>query len=235
MSSLLKKFAISTSSALILSSSVIPALAANASENAVEETEVDEAEIYETEEFINDVEPYVTVNDNGHLHLQDDIPEYLYEKYRLEELEQRFVELNFQKDQGQLVIEGNLEITDNANNLSQPEISPNALSSGYRVENYWWGSRTFFTNQGTETATEQLELATIGVASAGAIVSAKFPPLAPIGTTLVLYSSYLTLLRSRMNSNNNGNGVIVDMTRVDAFSVRPRPEGAGGGGGGGAR
>lgn len=221
----LKKKLLGTSIILTLVGTITPGLSVVASASTVEGTE-QVTEVYDIETFISEVEPYVQLSENNHLELSDNIPSSVYEKYSLEDLEKRFSELNSLEEKNEIIITENLEIFEND---KQPKISILSLASnGYKVEKYWWGSRTYFTDKGTKNAVKELQDSVLYGTTAGTLISLKFPPLAPLGAAVGLYAQYYNLLQRRMSEHNNGNGVIVDMTRVDVFSVSPRPISGGG-------
>ncbi len=246
MSFSLKKLIISTSSILALSGGILPTITAVASEKDIQEEQIQEISTFELDQFIEDVNPYVIVNEEGFWELHGDTPKQLYEKYDLENLEESFLKLSSQNIQANLQNDSSINGTIMSID-QQPAYTTNSTntfsSRGYNVERYWWGYRTFFNNTQTIRAVSDLGALQTGRNGALALLTIKFPGLAvATGTVAAYYSTQVGLLRNRMTFHNKGNGVIVDMTRFDVFSVRSRSAtatsgggGAYGGGGGGAR
>ncbi|GAB2320031.1 hypothetical protein IRB23SM22_22940 [Alkalibacterium sp. s-m-22] len=178
MSFSLKKLIISTSSVLVLSGGIFPTLTAVASEESINEEQTQEVSSFELDQFIEDVEPYVIVNEDGFWELHSGIPTQLYEKYNLEKLEDSFLELQPQNIQATIQTDSNI----NRPGIyleEQPEFSTTSTntfaSRGYNVERYWWGTRTFFTNAQTTQTVSDLGLLQIGRAGALGLLTIKFP------------------------------------------------------------
>ncbi|MFP3419409.1 hypothetical protein R0K30_06820 [Bacillus sp. SIMBA_154] len=159
----------------------------------------------EQQKMIDAVQPYVSVGKDGLLSLNN-VPNSLYEKYSLDQLEGHFAQLNNDVKNGKITIEKDLSIT------------PLTLSTSVNYAKWtynWWGYDRKFNNQASKSYQNWLYSA----AGGGAIVGGLFfwvPPVASIGA---VSAGYWSLLAVRIGAKNKGKGVYVGVTWVAAFRV----------------
>ncbi|TMU83438.1 hypothetical protein FGG79_19715 [Bacillus sp. BHET2] len=164
---------------------------------------------------ISEVAPYIHKDSKGFLYVDSNIPRDIYINNKVELLEESFKEINMQVANGQVVINGDLSITNKSNFKT---FASAKASKGYTSKTYWWGERATYTNSQTKTAVQQLQDAAI---HEGFVAAALFwlPPIAGVGG---ITGAYCGKLASSMKSHNKGKGVILDMTWVLAYSVKSR-------------
>lgn len=160
------------------------------------------------------VAPYVHKNDQGFLSVDENIPEDIYNLYKVADLEKSFEDINAQVASGLLTINDDLSITSN--------MMTTFASKGYTSQTYWWGEKATYTNAQAKVAAQQAQSAAIDTAliTAGTFFIPVFgPSFAGVGT---LTSAYLFKLSDSITTKNKGRGVIVNMTWALVYSVESR-------------
>lgn len=160
-----------------------------------------------TKSIIDVVESYVKVNQDGLIEFKN-VPNSVYIKYNLSELQKHFDSLNAMVQNGTIVINSDLSVV-------KQTMSTMAYYGSW--DYHWWGYDRNFGNSETKEFVDYCD----SVAGGTAIVtgaSFMFPPVSAIfGVT----TGYFTLLGSRVTANNKGNGVYIGVTWVAAFNVSP--------------
>ena len=159
----------------------------------------------EQQEMIDAVQPYVSVDKDGFLSLNN-VPNSLYEKYSLDQLEGHFAQLNNDVKNGKITVEKDLSIT------------PMTLSTSVNYARWtynWWGYDRKFNNKASKSYQNYLYTAAAG----GAIVTGLTYLLPPVASISGVSAGYWTLLAVRIGAKNKGKGVYVGVTWVAAFRV----------------
>lgn len=157
--------------------------------------------------LIDAIEPYVEVTKDGLLQFKK-VPQAIYDKYRLDELQKHFDNLNSLVRNGDIIINSDLSIVNQS-------ISTMAVYGQWTY--HWWGYDRNFSNSETQDFVDYCNSIAGG---AGIVTGATsfFPPVAAIfGVT----TGYFTLLGARVVANNQGNGVYIGVTWVAVFNVEP--------------
>lgn len=173
----------------------------------------------DNQSLIANVEPYVQVNENGHIELSQEIEQDIYEDYALDNLEEYFSNLNEKVDNGSIIISDSLDIIDNTPDDNIITIQSNNYIS---TSTHWWGHRTAYNNSQAQAAAQRFRNYALGystIGGLGVLVPGIGPAVAGAGGLTATYSN---LVANRIDANNNGNGVILDMTWVAAFDVSSR-------------
>lgn len=197
----------------ILTISIVSPISAHA------DTKIDQEEITyqgESNEFVNlsetdlnELQKSVKINENGHIHLEN-VPSDQYQKYGLQYLEEHFNLLNEKVDNGQIIINQDLSITD---------LTVKARAVYGEWTNHWWGyDRKFGKIAAEKYATECNKLAT--KLAMGAAVSA---PVWWVSAGIALSSGYYYLLATDVNEANakSNRGVEVKIYWTRNYSVKP--------------
>lgn len=169
--------------------------------NSDDQTSLDD----EQQEMIDAVKPYVSVDKDGLLSLNN-VPNSLYEKYSLDQLEGHFAQLNNDVKNGKINVEKDLSIT------------PTTLSTSVNYARWtynWWGYDRKFNNKASKSYQDYLYTAAAG----GAIVTGLTYLLPPVASISGVSAGYWTLLAVRIGAKNKGKGVYVGVTWVAAFRV----------------
>lgn len=163
----------------------------------------------EPEEMIDEVAPYIYKNSEGHLAVSDSIPEDIYERNNVFQLEQTFKETNKQVDARQAVVNDDLTITD---------FTKSTRARGVSFNRYWWGVQSVYTNAATRQAIRDFNYYAAGV-GVGSAALAWLPAIGGIGGFIAAYSG---LLANRFEANNRGRGVTLNMTWALVYDVKSR-------------
>ena len=180
-------------------------------------TENDELVELGNNSLITNVEPYVQVNENGHIELSQNIEKDIYKHYELDNLEDHFSNLNKQVNDGLITISNDLEIIENgSSNIT-------ILSNNYiSTSTHWWGHKTVYNNSQAQAAAQRFRNYALGYGTIGGL-GVLVPGIGPaVSAAGGLTASYSNLVANRIDANNNGNGVVLDMTWVAVFDVSPR-------------
>lgn len=160
-------------------------------------------------DMISTIEPYVHVTEQGTLELRD-VPQYLYDEYSLEYLEDHFATLNQLAAGNSVVIHDDLSITNTA-------ITPFAVYGQWTYN--WWGYDRYYTNyQANQFSAALSSAAALGYAGAA---GASVLGLPAVGALSGLSAAYWDLLAARIDANNHGRGVYVGITWAAVFNVEP--------------
>ncbi|PCK18816.1 hypothetical protein CEY02_18155 [Bacillus pumilus] len=157
------------------------------------------------QKMIDAVQPYVSVDKDGLLSLNN-VPNSLYEKYSLDQLEGHFAQLNNDVKNGKITIEKDLSIT------------PLTLSTSVNYARWtynWWGYDRKFNNKASKSYQDWLYTA----ANTGVIVGGLTFWLPPVASISGVSAGYWGLLATRIGAKNKGKGVYVGVTWVAAFRV----------------
>lgn len=161
----------------------------------------------ENAKMISDIEPYVVVEMDGTISLKE-VPENLYKKYNLNDLEKHFENLNQLVESDNITINQDLSIEDNS-------ISLFAVTSKWTY--HWWGYDRNFTNSMAKAYASDLDALALGATAAGGL-TVYFPP---ISGALTLTAAYYGLVSHRIKANNKGRGVYIGVTWARVFNVKP--------------
>ncbi|WP_019419445.1 hypothetical protein [Paenibacillus sp. OSY-SE] len=159
------------------------------------------------ENVIDIIKPYVDVTEEGKIQFKD-VPESIYDKYNLTNLQKHFDELNALVEKDSIVINKDLSIDNEA-------LTPTTVYGQWTY--YWWGYHRYFTNQQTLEAIDYYN----SVAAGGAIITGATAWLPAISGFTAATSGYFWLLATRFSANNNGNGVYAGVTWLAVFSINP--------------
>lgn len=157
------------------------------------------------QKMIDAVKPYVSVGKDGLLSL-DNVPNSLYEKYSLDQLEGHFAQLNNDVKNGKITIEKDLSIT------------PLTLSTSVNYARWtynWWGYDRKFNNKASKSYQDWLYTAV----NTGVIVGGLTYWVPPVASIAGVSAGYWGLLATRIGAKNKGKGVYVGVTWVAAFRV----------------
>ncbi|MEK5102758.1 hypothetical protein [Cytobacillus sp. FSL M8-0252] len=177
--------------------------------NAEEFDNEEELKQYEIdiEKMISEVEPYVTVTNQGRFLLNPFTPKALRDKYDLDNLEVRLNELNQEAEQGIITI------------LSDKTIIQNVEVQGVtKTVKHWWGYTRYLNNKDTINAIDQLREFDKDVKSSSTIL--KILKIPVLGFVASVVSNYGKLVASRLEKNNKGNGTILSITWAMVFNVK---------------
>lgn len=163
--------------------------------------------INEQENMINTVKPYVALTKSGTLVLKN-MPQKIYEKYNLSQLEDHFSNLNKDVKTGKITINRDLSIKDNS-------VSIGATYGKWTY--HWWGYDRKFSDSGAKYYSDYLGT----LAAGGSFVTGITAWLPPVSAIAGITSSYWGLVSIRVSANNHGDGVWVGVTWVAAFDVDP--------------
>lgn len=206
-----KIIASSLVSAMILSS--ITSISASANENVTSENEnTYQQENNEIENIsqveLNKIKAVVKVNENGHIYLENVSPE-MYQKYNLQFLEKHFDSLNQNGDNGQIIINEDLSITD---------ISIKERAVYGEWTEHWWGKDIKFGKINAEQYAADANKAGI-ILAGGAALTAPF--LGVVSGGIGLTSAYYFYLSARVNEENqiSNKGVEVKIYWTRNFAV----------------
>ncbi|MCY7585214.1 hypothetical protein MH131_15825, partial [Bacillus safensis] len=131
----------------------------------------------EQQKMIDAVKPYVSVGKDGLLSLKNNVPNSLYEKYSLDQLEAHFAQLNNDVKNGKITVEKDLSIT------------PTTLSTSVNYARWtynWWGYDRKFNNKASKSYQDFLYTAAAGGAITGGLTF-WLPPVASISAVSAGY------------------------------------------------
>lgn len=170
-------------------------------------------EITQKEEnnIINNVKPYVNVNNDGFIGLTDNISDEMIKEYDLEGLLKHFEYLNQQVKLGNIKINKDLSIID-LNNLVK-------AGSNY-VNTHWWGFECGYSYSAARTAIKDLRNVSVGAGTVAGVAGALGNVLVSIGGAIT--SGYCAMLANSMEHVNSGNGqrgIVVDVNWAAVYSV----------------
>jgi hypothetical protein len=190
---------------------------AHANENISNEiTRLQEASLTEdASELILEVAPYVHKDEQGFLYVDHNIPQDIYTKNEVDVLEESFREINRQVENGLVVVNDDLSISNKSKFQAMASAS---TSKGYTSKTYWWGIRATYTDSQAKKAIKQLEDASDHEQTLGTVLF-WLPPVAGIAGITGLYCKNLG---KSMKSHNKGKGVILDMTWALTYKVKSR-------------
>lgn len=194
-----------------LSGTLTPSAHANENTpNEVSETVEGSVLTEEVSNPVTEVGPYVHKDEQGFLYIDKNIPEDVYIENNVQELEEKFAEINAQVENGQVTVNDDLSITSN--------MMTTFASKGYTSKTFWWGERATYTNAQTKSAVKSINSAAVNIGFGGAM--AFFLPLAsvPAGVT----AAYLYKVGNSMTNANKGRGVILDMTWALVYKTKSR-------------
>lgn len=187
--------------------------------SAYADTKIDQEEVTyqgESNEFVNlsetdlnELQKSVKINENGHIYLEN-VPSDQYKNYGLQYLEEHFNLLNEKVDNGQIIINQDLSITD---------LTVKARAVYGEWTNHWWGyDRKFGKIAAEKYATECNKLAT-KLAMGAAVAS----PVWWVSAGIALSSGYYYLLSTDVNEANakSNKGVEVKIYWTRNYSVKP--------------
>ena len=154
------------------------------------------------------VKKYIEVDDNGHIGFTLVSPAQ-YEHYNLADLQTHFDSLNQKVDNGEIIINANLEITD---------LTPQAYASYGKWEYHWWGYDRKFTKKQANNYVDEIEYIVLGMGAGAAVTS----PSLVIAGGFLLSASWYGLLAKRIKANNKGkNGVLIEVYWARTFDITP--------------
>ncbi|MHA2896459.1 hypothetical protein [Bacillus cereus] len=163
---------------------------------------------------ISTIQKYLYLNPDGTIAINKRIPSDIAEKYKINKLKERFLDVNKRVNNGEIIINSDLSITDKK--------TFNILAKSSQVERheeYWWGHKNWYNNRQTKEAIDALNTAAASAGIAAGLSSLGFPPGAFAGGVA---AGYWMLLATRMGANNNGLGVTVSMTWALVYDVESR-------------
>lgn len=162
----------------------------------------------EDNSIINNVKPYVNVNNDGFIGLTDNISDKMIKEYDLEGLLKHFEYLNQQVKLGNIKINKDLSIID-LNNLVK-------AGSDY-LNNHWWGFECGYSYSSARSAIKDLKNVAIG---AGTVAGALGNILVSIGGAVTAgYCSMLANSMEHVNSGNGQRGIVVDVNWTAVYNV----------------
>lgn len=224
----MKKLVSSLLALILLLGVVTPSYAAineSGNKSSAEKTKIAKEKVMsakEQEKMIKAVEPYVKVTKEGTFKLEN-VPEKLYKKYELDQLQKHFDNLNASAKKGNITINEDLSIQDNSPtaNASKSSDMTTLACQGVNTDPkwYWWGTSEKMDSCRTNDFIADLN--TITAVNAGAsliLVWFGFWPSLPAGISVV----YFSLMAARADANDDGKGIKADITWALGFNFEPQ-------------
>ncbi|MFO8068503.1 MAG: hypothetical protein R6U02_00665 [Alkalibacterium sp.] len=177
-----------------------------------------QSEIEFNKNQLKEIQQYVTVNNQGHLALEESVPLNIYEQYELHKLEHHFSTVNSQVDKGTIVVNDDLTIREQAANDHMVSIMASP-GEGVTHHQTWYGGNSIYTNAATIRAVNAFTTIAWTTTIGAGVANSWFPPFA---AGAIVSGGYMGLLGHRMDVNNNGNGVEVRMTYALVYNVVSR-------------
>ncbi|PFX70716.1 hypothetical protein COL39_24525 [Bacillus cereus] len=210
----MKKLAISTiaSSLLLFSASssisyaATPTESPNKTSSHQQQNEIENLSENQ-QNVIKSVQKYVELKNDGTIGFVTNIPQDVYKKYKLNELQKHFDSLNSQVASNMIAINPDLSIQNKIHSAVYGEWTY-----------HWWGYDRKFNNSQAKAYVKELNTVARTGAVAGPLAAAVMPI---VGAGIAVTAGYYGLLADRVENNNQGSGVYVGITWAIVFDVEP--------------
>lgn len=165
------------------------------------------------DDWINTIDPYVIVTEDGTFKLDPNTPTSITESYDWNALQEHINQLNSEIVTNNLQITEDKEIIDPSDNNFMTLVASTGVT---KTKKHWWGYTRWLNNSDTKNAIKNLR-------NAGNISSTSYLfryiglPLA--GFTSTVAGGYYKLIANRMEAHNKGKGVKLSVTWAAIFTV----------------